>query len=92
MAHRVLDAESRLSERVTHLYVLVLGREPDSVELEEISRYLAGGLERFALERERAWDVSGAMGLFNGGRIAEHAAWTLVCRVVLNLDESITQR
>ena len=92
MARRVLNHESDRQGRIDFAYLLALGRPPDTFESERVTEFYNESLLRFRGEKERAWAVSGPIGLFEADRIADLAAWTTVCRAILNLDEMVMQR
>jgi hypothetical protein len=80
-------------QRITQAYHDALGRAPRSKELQSLEKFLA---------QQRAYYQShpdDAKKLINVGLApapvnvdaAEHAAWTTVCRVILNLHETITR-
>ncbi len=89
-AERTLEVsgdDSRLAE----LFFAATGRRADPRELESLERSLAGSREHFAGHPEAASQLIGAgeapraVGLPE----VEHAAWTDVCLLVLNLDEAL---
>ncbi|MDG2123261.1 MAG: DUF1553 domain-containing protein, partial [Verrucomicrobiales bacterium] len=94
LAQRVLlQGGDGLAERIRYAYKLVLGREP---EMEEVALVAA------ALGQQRAYfaaDASKAEALLKIGEsprdagldVIEHAAWTNVGSLLLNLDEVITR-
>lgn len=93
LAQRVLVGESDTPARLGHAFRRVLGREPGPEEQAVLTR---------ALDRHRATyaaDPSAASALLATGESprdasldpAEHAAWTVVCTTILNLDEALTK-
>ncbi len=92
MARRVLRHEADAQNRIDFAYLLVAGRPPDAFESERITEFYDESILRFRGETERAWAVSGPIGLFEADSIVELAAWTTVCRAILNLDDVVMQR
>ena len=93
LAQRVLISEPDTPARLGHAFQRVLGRDPGSEEQAVLAR---------ALDRHRATyqaDPAAAAALLATGESprdatldpAEHAAWTLVCTTILNLDEALTK-
>ena len=94
LAQRVLtEAEDTDADRIRHLYMLTVGRAPTAQESEVV-----GG----ALQRERiryVADLPSARALLAVGESprddeigeAEHAAWTVVASMILNLSETVTR-
>ncbi|MFN0128528.1 MAG: PSD1 and planctomycete cytochrome C domain-containing protein [Verrucomicrobiales bacterium] len=80
------------AERLTFAWRLVLGRKPDSPELEVLVNAAARHREKYAHEKEEA------LKLLSNGESArdeslpphEHAALTVVALTILNLDQAIT--
>jgi hypothetical protein len=96
LARRALEAGGRSDEqRLTHAFRRVLGRAPSSEEravlldlLEAQSRRIgASGLN----PRELAAGTDQAPDLPAGTSAAQLASYTVVCRALLNLDETITK-
>jgi hypothetical protein len=78
--------------RVRLAFRLCLSRSPDPVELEELTRFVERERRRF---KERAAEAALLFPADPARRPAgialeEAAAWTLLARVLLNLDETIT--
>lgn len=91
LADRVLREESPSDEeRLRSLFRHCLSREPSSSELEVLQDLLADQLESFESQVEQAMLVADS-GLHEEFDAHRHAAWTVVSRVVLNLDEAITR-
>jgi mono/diheme cytochrome c family protein len=91
MARRVLDRGGTTDARIAFACLLCLGRPPDAAEKARIADFFAA--TRSALQRDpaRASEVAGPIGLAKPKRVPELAAWTAVCRAILNLDETITR-
>lgn len=91
MAWRVMTHDGRSSERISFLFMLALNRVSEPDEAQRVEEFYENMLTRFEAEPRRAWEVTGPVGLFESERRAELAAWTMVCRSILNLDEMITR-
>ncbi|MEK7793036.1 MAG: PSD1 and planctomycete cytochrome C domain-containing protein [Candidatus Hydrogenedentota bacterium] len=91
MAWRVMTHDGRLGDRISHLFMLALNRPAALEEAQRVEEFYREMLARFEAGPRRAWEVSGPVGLFESERRAELAAWTMVCRSILNLDEMITR-
>ncbi len=75
-------------ERLTYLFQRCLTRPPDAQEQVAILRYYQAQLARL-----RKKELDGAKIAGSGeGDVAERAAWTLVARSLLNLDEAIVKQ
>ena len=93
MAQRVLHAEWTDEARADLAFRLATGRRPTTYERSVLLRVLR--TQRAAFDK----DIDGATKLISVGeserdeslKPAEHAAWTMVCNMVLNLDEALTQ-
>ena len=92
-AQRVMVAKSGDSERARYAFLLLLGREPSEKERDILLASLKRQLDEFEA------DPGAAERLLKVGESArdtsldavEHAAWTMVCNMLLNLDEAVTQ-
>ena len=94
LAQHLLSEEGSDQKRLQRAFEHVTSRLPDQEELEVL---------KIAIARERARyhsDISGAQNLLAVGEslpdptlpAAEHAAWTNICGLLLNLSESVTRR
>jgi hypothetical protein len=95
-AQRVLSEAPAADDaaRVRYAFRLSLGREPSAAELERLQRFVSQQRDVLASAATNASQDNGA----SGGEVStntetdtEHAAWTALCRVLLNLDEFITR-
>ncbi len=92
MAHRVLAPGRSEEDTVALAFELCLARPPDGVESARIKEYFDAIRSQFESDPARAREIAGPLGaLYPTKQLPELAAWTLVCRVILNLDETITQ-
>jgi len=90
MAERVLDSGAEdLEGRVDYAFLRALSRPADEAELAWVRSYLAQQEQRL---REQPDELRFAANTENDETDLEHATWTLLCRVLLNLDEAISKR
>lgn len=94
LAARVLiEAEAETPARIAWLWQQVLSREPSSDESAAIAALLEKHRIQFDGDTKAATQLA-AVGISpqaEGLDPAEHAAWTSVCRVLLNLNETISR-
>ncbi len=91
LARDVLDQfPSDDEKRVGHAFRRCLARNPSSQEQDRLLALLDDERRQFAADTNAARDLVGATGLSVGDR-PELAAWTTLCRVIMNLDEFITR-
>ena len=94
LAQQLLSRDGSDQERLRRAFEHVTSRPPDQQEL---------AILEIAITRERTRylnDISGAQSLIAVGEslpdptlpAAEHAAWTNICGLLLNLSESVTRR
>ena len=81
--------------RMTYAFRRCVSRTPTAEESAELSKLLAAQRERFAKPGAQPWAVAARdpkhpPELPAGCTPADAAAWTVVCRVLLNLDETIS--
>jgi hypothetical protein len=98
LARRVMaECPGDNAARVRYVFRLCLAREPDLMETRRLVTLFEQQRERFESAKDRAVTLIGAA---EGKKpdtpraradVAERAAWTVVARVVLNLDETITR-
>lgn len=91
LAQRVLRHEADLAGKIDYLFLLCVNRPADASESERIAAFFRETRDVLEQDIRRAWEIAGPIAWFEAKRVAEQAAWTAVCRVVLNLDETITQ-
>jgi hypothetical protein len=102
LAHRVMLEASSPAERVVAIYRHVVTRPPTHLETEKLLEYYARQLRRLREGELPAAEISQPV---TEGRpptrpstddhaaiMVEHAAWSMVARVVMNLDEAITKQ
>lgn len=90
MAARLLqEAPADDAARIDHLFMLCLARNADDLERAWVQEFLT--LQRERLAQSGAPSDIALGGQVNGTEVQELAAWTLVCRAILNLDETISK-
>jgi mono/diheme cytochrome c family protein len=88
MARRVLAEAPDKRTRVERAFRLAMTRVPDETERAALEAYVDQQREQF----EHGADAKAVAGDVPANtQAAELAAWTLLCRTVLNLDEAITR-
>jgi mono/diheme cytochrome c family protein len=92
LADRVMaDCGAGDGERVRYAFRLCLAREPSAAEAKRLEQYYRQQLEEFRASPAEAQALLQS-GTANGPQSAsERAAWTVLARVLLNLDEFITR-
>jgi hypothetical protein len=82
-----------LGRRLGWVFQRVLGREPSPGERDILLAGLERHRERFGSDRAGAKELTkvGEWPAGTGLDAVEHAAWTVVCSTVLNLDEALTR-
>jgi hypothetical protein len=80
-------------EKLEQLWRMATGRTPEANELAEISEFLTEMLGYFGTNIEAANQLLSVGDSPPGDTIdpAEHAAWTMVCSLIMNLDEVVTK-
>jgi mono/diheme cytochrome c family protein len=93
LAERLIQAHDTDDKRLDALYERALARSPRESERKALTALLASQRERFKQAPEEAQKLAtaGQHPAAEGLDPAEVAAWTSVCRVVLNLHETITR-
>jgi hypothetical protein len=84
------------SDRLVHAFRRCLARKPTAEESEPLLSLLERETERFSTGSKNPWELavsnpSDAIRLPATATPAQLAAWTVVARVLLNLDETITK-
>jgi len=97
LALRTLQAGGESDgSRMTYAFRRCVARHPGRAESAELLRLLQKQKDRFAEHVDAAWqlaanDAANPPALPEGATPADAAAWTVVSRVLLNLDETITK-
>ncbi len=93
MAERVLKSDAADGKRIESAFRIATGRSPTAPEKAVLLRTLADQMAVFA---KSPGDAAKLLGVGEATRdrslaLTEHAAWTMVCNLILNLDEVLTQ-
>lgn len=94
LAHRILkEGGETTPDRASYLFELATARPPLSGELETLVEVHDRSLKRYSDEPEKATAVLSHGDSENDASFPapEHAAWTLVASLILNLDEVLTR-
>ncbi|MCA9031083.1 MAG: DUF1553 domain-containing protein, partial [Planctomycetaceae bacterium] len=91
-AHRVLtNASEGDADRIRYAFDVALCREPSDAELQRLQEMLSTARAYFETNDEVAREAAGNQVGSAPDELAETAAWSSVCRVLLNLDEFYTR-
>jgi hypothetical protein len=91
LAQRVLNADGLSDEqRIAMAFRLATSRQPQPDELQLLAGLLKQMREDYRSDAKDAKAVAGAESS-EGEKAGDVAAWTLVARAILNLDETITR-
>ena len=79
--------------KLRQLLLSATAREPEAREINSLRNILTEARDHFAASPEEAGKLvaAGEAPLDRGIPAGEHAAWTTVCLLVLNLDETLTR-
>jgi uncharacterized protein DUF1553/uncharacterized protein DUF1549 len=93
LAQRTLDSAKSDEERANYAFRQVMSRVPDNAEKHVLLKVLAKSREQYKAKPESAQDLVkiGLAPVPKGADPTELAAWTAVCRTLLNLSETITR-
>jgi mono/diheme cytochrome c family protein len=93
LAEQLMKEEKKYSARRDYLYEVVLAREPRESENKALSKLFLSQKQHFAKHPEDAKKLIsvGESPVAQDLDPVELAAWTSVCRVVLNLHEALTR-
>ena len=94
LAERILrEVSSDDSARFDRLFELALARKPNDLERNALMKFLTQSRERLKLAPEDAIKIANTGERWRDAKLQvdEVAPWTLVCNLVLNLDETITR-
>lgn len=92
MAQRVIRSKSGDDARIDYAFRLATGRPPTSQEIGVVKAFLEDERNRY---RTNPAEAEKTLKIGESPRdktipATEHAAWTLVCNMILNLDETLT--
>ncbi len=95
MASRIHREQSQLNDaqKLQHLWRMATGRQPQQVEKDDLLEFLNEMLEYYRANPEAAARLLEVGDSPAGDALAVevHAAWTMVCSLILNLDEVVTK-
>lgn len=93
MAERVLSEKQSDEDRLEHAFFIATSRKPKAPELAVLKDVLSGRRAEYALKPEDAKKLlqTGDSPYSTQIQQEELAAWTLLCSMILNLDEVVTQ-
>ena len=91
MAARVLRERSSVKQQIDHAFVLCLSRPPTKSERDRVQTYYNEMTRRLESSPDEAAKIAGDTDKLATERRTDLAVWTLICRAILNLDETITQ-
>jgi hypothetical protein len=93
LAQRLIQSESADANRIELAYQLCTSRSANERELAVVQQLLAEQRKRFAASPESATKLL-AVGESQRDELiepGEHAAWTVIAQLILNLDETLTR-
>ena len=93
LAERILKTEEDDQKRIALVYQLCVSRNPKPQEQKVVMDLLNDQRARFAGAPETAGQLL-SIGEFPRDetlQAAEHAAWSVICQMILNLDETLTR-
>lgn len=93
MAARVMQAKHGDEARIAFAFRLATSRAPSPAELRVVKDYLAQERSRLSKNPQAAMDALGVGESLRDTNLplTDLAAWQLVCNLILNLDETLTQ-
>ena len=91
---RMIKAGETPKSRIEFAFRQCLIREPSDAEIERLTRLASAATKQYLARPEEATQMAThPLGeLPDGADPAEHAAWTVVGNVILNLDEMFMKR
>lgn len=94
LARKMIEAGDDPQTRIEFAFHQCLIREPSDAELERLSRLASEAYQQYSAQLEKAKQIAtDPLGdLSEEADVAEYAAWTVVCNVILNLDEMLMKR
>jgi len=92
-AARILRERTSTADRLDRAFLLAVARRPSDREGEVLTNLLNEHLEEYRADEEATKQLLsvGSSPLPSQGDLAELAAWTSLCRAILNLNETITR-
>ena len=87
LGKRIAEVKGDERDKVQELFIRVLGRVPDEVEMADTVAFYLQQLISFQRDQESAMTLVGS----DHKHVGEVAAWTLVSRAMFSLDETINR-
>ena len=93
LARRVLkEAPAETNARIRRAFLLCLSREPDAFEMARLTQLHGQLLTLYESDADAAQQMCGQESPADGANaLADSAAWTALCRALMNLDEFVTR-
>ena len=94
LAQRLIkEGGSTAESRIDLAFRLTTARQPNGRELDVLKRTLATQTERFKADQKKAEEFLkvGESKRDDSIDLVEHAAWTVIAQMILNLDETVTR-
>jgi hypothetical protein len=93
MAQRLLTTKPDDQSRIDYSFRLATGRDPSPQETAIVQDFLGDARRKYKIHPEEAAKTLAIGESPRDQKLSapEHAAWTLVCNMILNLDETLTQ-
>lgn len=93
MAQRIYATKPTDAARLDYAFRLATGRSPSEKEATILTEFLRDARQRYRKDEKDAEKTIAVGESANDAKMpaTEHAAWTLVCNMILNLDETLTQ-
>ena len=85
------DVEQTEKNRIRYAVLVCLSRRPTPQEQQALMEYYQGQRRLLAENPEAATKIIGSLPVAEGSELPELAAWVVVSRVILNLDEFINK-
>ena len=91
LAKAIQQMDGNVEEKTNHLYMLMMSRAPETDEIAHIEQFFTTQHEHFSKNDSAARKLLGLKKDESNEATSEWAAWTALCRVILNTDEVITR-
>ncbi len=94
LARKMIDQADQSRERLQYAFHTALIREPSDAEIQRLTDLAEQATKHYLSQAEEAKKMATEPigNLPDGANFAEHAAWTVVANVILNLDEIFMKR
>ena len=89
----ILEGDADERSRINFGFKLALSREATNEEVEVLKRVLDGQFSAFTADKEKAKKFLsvGESARNESVDMVEHAAWTVIAQIILNMDETLTR-